>query len=260
MNAHVIVSLTTIPERIDRVYLAIETLLKQSVKPDRLILWVKKKDFNSKTLYNKNRHTRKLVNQKKRGLQIEFCEDLYSYSIIIHTLEKYPNAIIVTADDDLYYKKQWLKELYESYVSSLEYVHCHMARYIIKSSEDSLKTLTEWSKDADKLMNPSINNFPYTGAGCLFPPGSLHSEVFNKKIFLEISPHCDDAWLKAMTIMKNVKSKQVNPISSTLRIIPGTTIRTLVSINLGKGQFDVQIKKIFTKYNLFKYLDDYDPD
>lgn len=254
-SAPLIVSLTTIPERIDRVYLAIETLLKQSVKPDRLILWVKEKDFNSKTLYNKNRYTRKLVNQKKRGLQIEFCEDLYSYSKIIHTLEKYPNAIIVTADDDLYYKKHWLKELYESYMSNPEYVHCHMARYIIKSSEDSLKTLTQWSKEADKLMNPSINNFPYTGAGCLFPPDSLHSEVFNKKIFLEISPQCDDAWFKAMTIMKNVKSKQVNPISSTLRIIPGTTIKTLVSINLGKGQFDGQVKRIFTKYDLFKYLD-----
>ncbi len=41
-------------------------------------------------------------------------------------IEKYPNAIIVTADDDLYYKKHWLKELYELYVSKPGYVHCHI--------------------------------------------------------------------------------------------------------------------------------------
>jgi hypothetical protein len=251
----IIVTLTTIPERIDRVYLAIETLLKQSLKPDRLILWVKKSDFSLERLSNKNQFTKQLIRQKLRGLQIEFCEDLYSYSKIIHTLEKYPNAIIVSADDDLYYKKHWLKELYESYLSNPECVHCHMARYIIKSSKDSLKTLTKWDKSKDKLMNPSFNNFPYSGAGCLFPPNSLHSEVFNKRIFLKISPHCDDAWFKAMTILNNVKSKQVKPISSPLRIIPGTTLKTLVSINLGKGQFDGQVRKIFTKYDLFKYLD-----
>lgn len=253
-----IISLTTIPERINRVYLAIETLLKQSLKPDYLILWVKKTDFALEDLYNKNRYTRKLTYQIKRGLQIEFCEDLFSYSKIIHSLEKYPKAIIVTADDDLYYSKYWLKELYESYIMNPEYVHCHMARHIIKSSKNSLLTLTQWSKNKVKLQRPSFNNFPYSGAGCLFPPQSLHPEVFNVKVFLKISPYCDDAWFKAMTILNNVKSKQVSSSSSKLRIIPGTTSKTLVSINIGKGQFDGQIEKIFRKYDLFKYLDDYD--
>ena len=250
----IIVTLTTIPERIDRVYLAVETLLKQSIKPDRLILWVKKSDFSLEKLSNKNRYTKKLIQQKLRGLQIEFCEDLFSYSKIIHTLKKYPGAIIVTADDDLYYKKHWLKELYESYIIDSDYIHCHMARYIIRASSNSLQTVFNWNKELKNLEYPSYNNFPYSGAGCLFPPGSLHQEVFNKEVFLEISPYCDDAWFKAMTIMKKVKSKQIKSSTSTLRIIPGTTSKTLVSRNIGQGKFDTQINKIFTKYDLFKYL------
>ena len=146
-NTPIIVTLTTIPERIDRVYLAVETLLKQSIKPDRLILWVKKSDFSLEKLSNKNRYTKKLIQQKLRGLQIEFCEDLFSYSKIIHTLKKYPDAIIVTADDDLYYKKHWLKELYESYLINSDYIHCHMARYIIKASSNSLQTVFNWNKE-----------------------------------------------------------------------------------------------------------------
>jgi len=73
-----IVSLTTIPERIDRVYLAIETLLQQSVKPDYLILWLSESDFSDEYLKSTNHATRRLLNQKNRGLKIELCKDIRS--------------------------------------------------------------------------------------------------------------------------------------------------------------------------------------
>jgi len=38
--AELIVSLTTIPERIGKVHLGIDCLLRQSVRPDRVILWL----------------------------------------------------------------------------------------------------------------------------------------------------------------------------------------------------------------------------
>lgn len=113
-----IVSLTTIPKRIDRVYLAIETLLQQSVKPDYLILWLSKSDFSDEYLKSKNRSTKRLLKQKNRGLKIEFCKDIRSFTKIIYTLKQYPEAIVVAADDDNYYPKNWLKELYDSYTEN----------------------------------------------------------------------------------------------------------------------------------------------
>ncbi len=207
-----IVSLTTIPERIDRVYLAVETLLQQSVKPDYLILWLSEVDFSDEYLKSKNQATRRLLNQRNRGLKIEFCKDIRSYTKIIYTLKHYPEAIVVSADDDLYYHKNWLKELYESYIKNPEYVHCHMARSIKKSTENSLLPHMQWLAHYDRFQGPSNNIFPYTGHGCLFPPGSLHPEVFNEKVFLKISPNHDDAWFKAMTLLNGVQTKRVKPI------------------------------------------------
>ena len=259
-NPLLIVSLTTIPERINRVYLVIETLLQQSVKPDYLILWIKESDFSEEYLRSKKYSIRMLHKQKNRGLKIDFCQDLRSYSKIIHTLKNYPEAIVVSADDDLYYSKNWLKELYESYIENPDFVYCHMARSIKKSNDNRLLPLNQWLGHNDKFQGPSFNIFPYTGMGCLFPPHSLHPEVFNEKIFLNISPHNDDAWFKAMTLMNGVQTRRVNPFSKRLRSIRGTKTKTLASINMGQGQFDLQIEAIFNKYGLYQYLDDHDPD
>lgn len=255
-----IVSLTTIPERIDRVYLVIETLLQQSVKPDYLILWLSESDFSDEYLKSKNRATRRLLKQENRGLKIEFCKDIRSYKKIIYTLKRYPEAIVVSADDDLYFPKNWLKELYESYIENPEYVHCHMARSIKKSTENSLLPHYQWLGYFDKFQGPSKNIFPGTGAGCLFPPGSLHPEVFNEKVFLKISLYHDDAWFKAMTLLNGFQTKRVKPISTHPQSIRKTQSKSLRTVNIEQGQFEPQIEAIFKKYDLYQYLDDKDPD
>ncbi len=49
-----------------------------------------------------------------KGLTIDWCEDIKSYKKLIPTLKKYPDAIIVTADDDLIYDNKWLEQLYNA--------------------------------------------------------------------------------------------------------------------------------------------------
>jgi len=258
-NPLLIVSLTTIPTRITRVYLAIESLLQQSVKPDNIILWLSETDFNNEYLKSTNRATRKLLKQKKRGLNIEYCKDIRSYKKIIYTLKQYPDAIVVSADDDLYYHKNWLKELYDSYLKNPEYVHCHMARSIKKKTENSLLPYYQWLGYFDKFQGPSINIFPGTGAGCLFPPGSLHPEVFNENMFLKISPYNDDAWFKAMTLMNGVLIKRLKQNYKHPQSIRRTQSISLKTVNIEQGQFDPQVEAVFKKYDLYQYLDDYDP-
>ncbi|MFC1593432.1 hypothetical protein ACFL3O_00675 [Candidatus Neomarinimicrobiota bacterium] len=254
-----IISLTTISSRIDHVYLVIETLLQQSVKPDYLILWLSETNFSTTSLKNHSQGTRKLLNQRKRGLKINFCKDIRSYTKILYTLKHYPDAIVVSADDDLYYPKNWLKELYNSYNKNPEYIHCHASYIIKKSSSNSLLTHNKWLKPHDNFQGPSPNIFPLTGQGCLFPPGSLHQEVFNENVFLKISPYEDDAWFKAMSILNNVPAKRVKPISKLLlRHVRGTQSKTLCSINIEQGQFDPQFNAILKKYDLIKYIDEND--
>ena len=259
-NPLLIVSLTTIPSRIDRLYLVIETLLQQSIKPDYIILWLSESDFSEDYLKSENYATRRLLKQKNRGLKIEFCKDLRSYTKILYTLKQYPEAIVVSADDDFYYPKNWLKDLYKSYIENPDYVHCHMARSIRKSTESSLLPHYQWLAHYDKFQGPSNNIFPYTGHGCLFPPGSLHPEVFNEKVFLNISPNHDDAWFKAMTLLNGLPTKRVKQVSLHLQSVRRTQSTSLGMLNIDQGQFEPQVEAIFKKYNLYQYLDDNDPD
>ena len=77
----IIVSLTSFPKRIDTLWITIETLLRQSMKPDEIILWLAEEQFNGIDSLPKA-----LLEQQKRGLTIRFCDDLRSH-------KKYPNDI-----------------------------------------------------------------------------------------------------------------------------------------------------------------------
>jgi hypothetical protein len=184
---------------------------------------------------------------------------LRSFTKIIYTLKEYPEAIVVSADDDIFFPKNSLKELYESYLKNPEYVHCHMARSIRKENDNKLLLYEQWLSHYDNFQGPSNNIFPYTGYGCLFPPNSLHMEVFNDKVFLDLCPNHDDAWFKAMTIINDVKTMRVKNISRHPHSIRGTQQKSLSNINIVGSQFDPQVEAVFNKYDLFKYLDDKDP-
>ncbi len=247
----VIVSLTTIPERINKVYLCIETLLEQSFKSDQIYLWlsdeIAEKDIPSK-----------LKKLKKRGLQIRFCKDIRSYKKIIYTLMENPQSIIVTADDDVLYPRYWLKRLYEAYRKEPEYIHCHRAHLMERHPDGKLKRYNDWHWLSPGVQGPSFLLFPTTGSGVLFPPGSLHREVFNKELFMHICPTNDDVWLKAMSLLKRVPCKKVTPKSMPIYNIIGTQKTNLWTTNRKQinniSNIDKQIEAVFVYYNLHKLL------
>lgn len=65
-----VVSLTSYPKRISTVWITIETLLWQSIKPDVIILWLADSQFDGVESL-----PRELLNLQKRGLSIRFCDD-----------------------------------------------------------------------------------------------------------------------------------------------------------------------------------------
>lgn len=244
-----VVSLTSIPERINYVYLVVECLLSQTLKPDYLILWLSKENgLDDNTL------PFKLKRLKKRGLEIRYSEDLGPYRKLIPTLKEFPDSIIVTADDDMCYPPDWLRELYESYESNPEYIHCHRAHEIIKDGNGKLKKYIEWDQLSPGKTGPSKYLFPTTGGGVLFPPNSLHSEVLNKDVFMDLCPLSDDIWVKAMSLMKGTLIKKVNPYYEKNLIIRETQDMKLWKNNVRQGENDKKIERVFEKYRLYDLI------
>jgi len=195
----------------------------------------------------------KLARLEKRGLQIRFCKDIRSYKKIIYTLKENPESIIVTADDDYFYPKDWLRRLYTAYQKEPQYIHCHRAHLMMKGVDGTLKKYKEWNYLSPGIQGPSLPLFSTGAAGVLYPPHSLSEEVFNEENFMRLAPNHDDAWLKAMALLKGTHYKKVSPFSSNLGRMKGMKANQLTDINQ-EGRGDEQIQAVFEYYNLHNMI------
>ena len=242
----VIVSLTTTLERLPTIYLCVASLLCQSFVPDALLLWV------PETL--KAQPIPKYLNRlKKKGLEIEWCRDVGPHTKLIHTLRDYPQAIIVTADDDCLYPPTWLRDLYESYMHEPSYIHCHRAHFMELNAAGKLKRYRNWNHLSPGMVGPSSKLFPTGVGGILYPPTSLNQEVFNEAAYMVLCPKSDDIWFKAMALLNHMSCKKVHPYHKEFPTIIGTQTKKLWSVN--EMINDAQIGAVFQKYDLYKALD-----
>lgn len=212
-NNRIIISLTSFPTRIGKVWIVIESILRQSHKPDMIILWLSKEQFNSKDVLPK-----RLLQQQNKGLQIRFCEDdLKSHKKYFYILKEYPEDILITVDDDIIYKSSMIEELVILHHKTPDAICCNRAQNI-KVTDGEISSYNQWEElkygtGADKCV------FFTSGGGTLFPPRSLHYEALNFRAFKEICFYADDVWLNCMARLNNTKILKSNYYSCLLPIM-----------------------------------------
>jgi len=197
-DTQVIVSLTSFPLRIGRLWIVVESLLRQSEKPDKIVLWLSRAQFPNELDDLPNR----LQSQMKRGLEIQFVdEDIRSYKKFYYAFLKYTNDIIITVDDDIMYPDYMISDLYDLYKTNMKSV---VARYCyeMKSDKNGLLSYKDWKFVSLYEDYKSSELFFGSGGGVLFPPQSYSREIFNKDMFLRICSKADDVWLNAMVRLK----------------------------------------------------------
>lgn len=228
----IIISLTTFPDRINEVAIVINQLLTQTLKPDKLILWLAYEQFPNKE-YNL---PKKLLNLKEFGLEIRWCEDLRSYKKLIPTLKEFPNDIIVTYDDDIYYPADSLKNLYNAYLKKQNCICTH--RYSkVYFENNNLKFFNSKKNifDNSTKTNSSYFNTIIGCGGVLYPPNSLNKEVLNIKKLLKLSSTQDDIWFWAMAVLNHTQIKVVDGFDTNLFTVENTQQSGLCKINCKKN-------------------------
>lgn len=233
-----IVSLTSWHKRFKTLHLTLRCLLQQSVKADRIILWIAESE----------RHVvpESVLALSSEGIEIKYCEDLRSYKKIVPTLVEESNAFIVTADDDLSYDVDWLEKLIASWDGNYRTVVAHRAHKIrLHNKLPIAYKQWEWNYMPSSELSDLI--FPTTGFGVLYPPGCFHSDVIKKDIFEKLSPYADDVWLFWMCRLNGVKFKVVDE-KSEFGEWEGTSENGLWRTNLLKGGNDNYIKNMITHY------------
>ncbi len=251
-NRKLIVSMTSIPDRINKTWITIESLFRQTYKPDRIILWLSKEEFKNFPLPSA------LKTQQKRGLQIKYCDNLMSYKKIYYTAKENPNSYIVTVDDDIIYAENMLEELVRTYKQNQGCIICNRSHYMEKRG-GSLSSYDKWLKYEERKCidgKPSFHNF-FTGCGgTLFPVSLMDRKFLDKDAFLVLAPYADDVWLNFCAWLSNIKVVNTKGFLGHVIEIQSSSTKGLVRINVLYKKNDEQIEKVLRHFeiDIQKYL------
>lgn len=245
----VIVTLTTYGKRLYDVYLAIESIMQGTIKPNRIVLWLAESMKDQILPIT-------LQKQIKRGLEIEYTEDIRSYKKLIPALKKYPEAICVTIDDDVIYNYDILENLMNSYRLNTNCIHACRMHLIKTDTKGHPLPYNDWH--FKKFNNyPSKYNFATGGGGVLYPPHSLHSHVLDSHIFTKISPFADDVWFYAMALLNGKYVKKCFTHNEEGEdYIQNENVQdvSLNAMNVAGNKNDDQIKAVFEHYGIYDIL------
>ena len=67
-----------------------------------------------------------------------------SYKKLVPTLDLYPNDIIITVDDDVYYSNDLVLSLYNSYLNDMDKISCLRASVITFKNDGTVAPYNEW--------------------------------------------------------------------------------------------------------------------
>lgn len=237
-----ILSLTSFPGRINSTYIVIETLLRQTLHPEKIILWLANSQFKSEETLPE-----KLIELKKRGLIIKFCDDLGPHKKYYYAMKNYPSYTIITVDDDTFYPENLVENLVSLNNKYPNTVCCNLA-HLITVNNGYVQPYENWGSDADGFSGPSDLLVPIGCGGVLYPPFSLNINVFDQSQISDLCPSADDLWLKSMASINGVMAVKTSPISIAYANIISTQRQRLSSVNADQKMNDFQLMKIMSHY------------
>lgn len=195
-NADANVSLTSYGKRIASVWKTIETIGAGEVKPRRVILWLD----DPTAMADLPPSLRRL---QARGLEIRSCPDYGPHKkyfpYVSEILPEQPDQTLVTADDDVLYPANWLKDLLT--------VHdpCEVTAFRARVRSDG--PYRTWPLCTTTEASDTV--FATGTSGVAYPPAVLHTLQDRGDEFLRVCPRADDFWLHYATVAASIQIRQV---------------------------------------------------
>ena len=243
-----IVSFTSYPGRIRAVRQVFDSLYAQTLQADEIILWLAEEEFP-----NKEADLPKVLQEdlSSNKFTLRWCDNLGSHKKYFYAMQEYPEDIIVTVDDDLYYHPDSLERLMRAH-----------ERYpnAVAALTTSLVTLDEnlypfpighWYFDFQQISEPSMLLMAGSGGGTLFPPHSIDSRIFDKQLIYDTCADdgkifADDLLLKAGVMLQNIPVLSVK--STPYYRLPNTQNNALSKLTPGQEYNDrpsIKLQTIF---------------
>lgn len=222
------VSLTTTLQRLNLCRIALTSLVMQSHPPDQIILWVSSDGY----LRDEGIQDPDSIQDAFLGLtpaqraltQVRWVGNTGPYRKLIPALRSFSEEdLIVTADDDIYYGRDWLKKLLaarEHEPDNNTVVACRV-RETTYNFLGIKKSYLHWKlhKSPGLLDTDYVITF---GGGAVLSRALFHDEDILDDAFLQVAPTADDLWYSKLLIRNGIKVRIVPEALEELNFIAHT--------------------------------------
>lgn len=252
-SEHLIVSLTSYPARIDSVAAVIESIQHQSLQPDCIALYLSRDQFHH---LEEDLPSPLLRQIQQRAVVAQWVDgDLGSHKKFFYAFREFPEALIVTIDDDVTYPSDFLATLYQCHLSHPRAVIAARTHYMTFTAEGTAREYLQWLNEFDGLIDtPSMRLFATGVGGILYPVHLFSSFDFGQNDLLAMAPNGDDLLLKAVEAYLGIPVV-LEHTHRALQYLPGTQEVGLFHHNQEQGENDIKWDALRSWFKQFKSVD-----
>lgn len=238
----IIVSLTSYPLRFYCLNQVIESILRQTKKADKIVLYLSEAEVSEK----ESALPADFQNLLKNGsVEVRWVQkSLKPHNKYFYAFQDFSDDLVVTIDDDIIYPQNLIETLYNSYLAHPDCVSAMRVHVVATDLKNGILPYGCWTmEDNSHIGEPSHRLFATGVGGVLYPVHLLDKSLLDENAIRETCLEADDLWLKFIELKSDVPVV-INQNFSNLTWIPGSQEIGLCYRNCIDGQNDVQLKKI----------------
>lgn len=242
----IVVSLTTFPKRISKVWMVADSLFHQKVPPSHIYLYLSEEEFPE----GRNQLPNRLLRYESLGLEIVFRKDnLMPHNKYFYALQEHKDKNVITVDDDIYYHDDLVQNLVNLHRQFPTCVCANRTHKIGIGVQGDFLPYKKWNQNFVPCQ-PAHFYLALGYAGVLYPAHLFEStnEIFNIDKIKGISLKADDLWLKVHELISN-KKVVTGRYYCVGPIIIGSQRISLMSNNC-EGENDSQWHNLCSTYNI----------
>lgn len=248
-DGKLIVSLTSFPARIDKVWITIDSLMRQTVRPSKICLYLSDEEFP----YGRESLPRRLFNYERLGLEICFRpHNLRPHNKYFYALQEHPSCDVITVDDDKCYFSDMIERLVRLHEVYPACICSNAIDMVVFRPDGTPLPGKSWPRSICPV-EPLLTNVALGYSGVYYPAGIFKKQlVFDMDDIRLLALRTDDLWLRIHETLEGI------PVAGGGYNLPGLTIIgsqriALMSINCTDKEDngnDVAWKKLCNHYGV----------
>lgn len=237
-----VISLTSWRDRIETVWMTVESLVAQTKKVRSIVLVLSREEFPDMRL------PQKLQGLVERGLTIMWVDkNIKSYKKLNPIVQQYKGFNVITVDDDVVYDREMVERLTNKASSNPNCV-VGSRGHRIESKGGKVLPYETWQqiKTCERGKNILL-----TGVGGIYYPANCFDvdKLCDSELYQRLAPTADDLWYWVMTLehgMNIVCLGEEGPRTS----VPHGNSEKLTTTNVYSGGNDKQIVSLINHFEI----------